>query len=169
MSDKEMQVKVVWVCFKISRACQDNFTRNNAQREKKRLTEEGLGKSHLWLERVEVFLWHPKQNLKTKPNGEKGLLVSGCPNSAHDYRIGAGAGARFWIFECQKPFLAVHCGTSIKLFSCCVDLGVTECMLCVPVVFPTSFMHAFSHHQCKVCRIEFASYTCTTPSYFMVE
>ena len=42
-----MQVKVVWACFKISRACQDNFTRNNAQREKKRLTEEGLGKSHL--------------------------------------------------------------------------------------------------------------------------
>ena len=30
-----MQVKVVWACFKISRACQDNFTRNNAQREKK--------------------------------------------------------------------------------------------------------------------------------------
>ena len=48
-------------------------------------------------------------------------------------------------------------------------LGVTECMLCVHVVFPNPFMHAFSHHQCKVCRIEFASYTCTTPSYFMVE
>ena len=51
-----MQVKVVWACFKISMACQDNFTRNNARREKKRLREEGLGKSHLWLEWLGVLL-----------------------------------------------------------------------------------------------------------------
>ena len=31
---KETQVKVVWVCIKISRACQNNFTRENARREK---------------------------------------------------------------------------------------------------------------------------------------
>ena len=49
--------------------------------------------------------------LKTKSNGGKGLLGSGCPNSPHDYRIGAGAGARF---------LAVHCGT----FSCYVNLYI---------------------------------------------
>ena len=39
---KETQVKVVWACIKISRACQDNFTRNSAKREKKGPTKEAL-------------------------------------------------------------------------------------------------------------------------------
>ena len=112
------------------------------------------------------FVVTPLENLKTKSNGGKGLLRSGC---RHDYRVGAGAGARFWIFECQKLFLTVHCGTNIKLISCYVDLDMTECMLYVLVMFPNPFMHAVSHHQWKVGLIEFASYTCTTPSYFMVE
>ena len=38
-----MQVKVVWACVKIIRACQDNFTRNSARREKKGPTKEALG------------------------------------------------------------------------------------------------------------------------------
>ena len=88
------------------------------------------------------------------------MLGSGCPNSPHDYRIGAGVGARFLAVVPILSYLAAML-TYI--------LGVTECMLCVHVVFPNPFMHAFSRHQCKVCCIEFASYTCTTPSYFVVE
>ena len=44
---KETQVKVVWVCIKISGACQDNFTRNSARREKKGPTKEALGELSL--------------------------------------------------------------------------------------------------------------------------
>ena len=38
-----MQGKVVWVCIKIIKACQDNFTRNSARRKKKGPTKEALG------------------------------------------------------------------------------------------------------------------------------
>ena len=40
---KEMQVKLVWACIEISKACQDNFLRNSARREKKGPTKEALG------------------------------------------------------------------------------------------------------------------------------
>ena len=40
---KETQVKVVWACIKIIRACQDEFTRNSARREMKGETKEALG------------------------------------------------------------------------------------------------------------------------------
>jgi len=36
-------IKVVCTCIKIIRACQDNFKRNSARREKKRPTKEALG------------------------------------------------------------------------------------------------------------------------------
>ena len=35
-----MQVKVVWACIKIIRACQDNFTRNSARGEKEGSTKK---------------------------------------------------------------------------------------------------------------------------------
>ena len=33
---------MVWACIKISRACQDKFTRDSARREKKGLTKEAF-------------------------------------------------------------------------------------------------------------------------------
>ena len=40
---KNRQIKAVWACIKISGACQDNFTRHSARREKKRPTKEAMG------------------------------------------------------------------------------------------------------------------------------
>ena len=40
-------VQVVWACIKISRDCQDNFTRNSARRKKKGLTKEALWENNI--------------------------------------------------------------------------------------------------------------------------
>ena len=52
---KETQVEVVGACIKISRACQDNFTRNSAvQGGRRRGRQKKRWENNLWLGRAEV-------------------------------------------------------------------------------------------------------------------
>ena len=83
---KESQVKVVWACIKIIRACQHDFTRNSARREKKRPTKEALGKQHRWMDRVEVLPRRKRSWKQNKMEGE-GCNVCGAP-TVIDYGIG---------------------------------------------------------------------------------
>ena len=89
---------MVWACIKIIRACQDNFTRNSARREKKGPTKEVLGKQHRWMDRVEVLLRRKISWRQNKMEGE-GCNICGAP-MVIDYGIGVGA----WVLNASYMF-----------------------------------------------------------------
>ena len=61
---------MVWACIKIIRACQGDFTRSSARREKKGPTNEALGKQHRRMDRVEVLPCRKRSWKQNKMEGE---------------------------------------------------------------------------------------------------
>ena len=82
-----MQVKVVWACIEISKACQDTFLKNSARREKK-----GQRKKR-WENNISEWtglkFCNTLREAENKLEWRERVARSVLPNGHRDYGIGA--------------------------------------------------------------------------------